>query len=77
MKSGAITQVKAPIMIRIPMNTQIIENVVYLGKFVIGVITPLCPDGFVEISSYSIVTIESQKNTELFKVDIRKPEVKQ
>jgi len=40
---------KPPIMIRIPDNVRIVDGVAYLDEFVIGIITPLCPDGFVRV----------------------------
>ena len=48
MKAGTIESVKPPIMIRIPDNVRIVDGVAYLDEFVIGIITPLCPDGFIE-----------------------------
>ena len=55
MKAGTIESVKPPIMIRIPEGVRIVEGVAYLDEFVIGIITPLCPDGFIEVSSYDII----------------------
>ena len=49
MKAGTIESVKPPIMIRIPDTVRIVDGVAYLDSFVIGIITPLCPDGFVRV----------------------------
>jgi len=46
---GALEECKPPIMIRIPDNVRIVDGVAYLEEFVIGIITPLCPDGFVRV----------------------------
>ena len=59
---GALGECKPPIMFRIPDNVRIGDGVAYLDEYPIGIITPLCPDGFIEVSSYDI--IEPTENKE-------------
>ena len=61
MKAGTIESVKPPIMIRIPEGVRIVEGVAYLDSFVIGIITPLCLDGFIEVSSYDIIEVKENE----------------
>jgi len=47
-------------VIRIPENTRREGDTIYLDEFVIGVIGPLCPDGFMElVASASVVSLET------------------
>jgi len=49
-------------IIRIPENTQRKGDVIYLDEFVIGVIGPLCPAGFMElVASASVVTLGRER----------------
>ena len=59
---GALEECKPPIMIRIPDNVRIVDGVAYLGEFVIGIITPLCPAGFIEVSSYDIIDVKEKES---------------
>ena len=58
---GALEECKPPIMIRIPDNVRIVDGVAYLDEYPIGIITPLCPDGFIEISSYNLIEVKEKE----------------
>jgi hypothetical protein len=51
---GVIEECKPPLIIRIPDNVIIDGDAVYLGDFIIGIITPLCPAGFMETHGLSM-----------------------
>lgn len=55
---STIDECKPPLMIRIPVNARTEGEAVYLDQFVIGVITPLCPEGFMElVATANVVTL--------------------
>ncbi|MDP3563821.1 MAG: hypothetical protein Q8R70_04970 [Methanoregula sp.] len=64
MRAGAQIVVKPPIMIRIPVISEITidaHKIVYLSQYPIGFVSPLCPDGFMVIDA-PIIKITGGKN---------------
>lgn len=60
MKAGAQIIVKPPIMIRIPELPGIMidaHKIVYLTGHPIGLISPICPEGFMECSPSSVTVV--------------------